>query len=37
MHKDAQKWALNDIVVPADQNIKRTEEEKVEKLRSTRN
>ena len=31
VHKDTQKWTLNDIAVPADQNITRTEEEKVEK------
>ena len=31
MHKDTQKWTLIDIAVPADQNINRTEEEKVEK------
>ena len=37
MHKDAQKKALIAIVVSADQNIKQTDEEKVEKLRSTRN
>ena len=31
MHKDTQKWALIDIAVLADQNITRTEEEKVKK------
>ena len=31
VHKDTQKWTLTDIAVPADQNINRTEEEKVEK------
>ena len=31
MHKDTQDWTLIDIAVPADQNIIRTEEEKVEK------
>ena len=31
VHKDTQKWTLIDIAVPADQNITRTEEEKVEK------
>ena len=31
MHKDTQKWTLIDIAVPADQNIIRTEEEKVAK------
>ena len=31
VHKDTQKWTLIDIAVPADQNIIRTEEEKVEK------
>ena len=31
VHKDTQKWTLTDIAVPADQNITRTEEEKVEK------
>ena len=31
MHKDTRKWTLIDIAVPADQNISRTEEEKVEK------
>ena len=31
VHKDTQKWTLIDITVPADQNIIRTEEEKVEK------
>ena len=29
VHKDTQKWTLIDIAVPADQNIIRTEEEKV--------
>ena len=32
VHKDTQKWTLIDIAVPADQNITRSEEEKVEKL-----
>ena len=31
VHKDTQKWTLSDIAVPADQNITRPEEEKVEK------
>ena len=31
VHKDTQEWTLIDIAVPADQNIIRTEEEKVEK------
>ena len=31
VHKDRQKWTLIDVAVPADQNIIRTEEEKVEK------
>ena len=31
VHKDTKKWILVDIAVPADQNITRTEEEKVEK------
>ena len=31
VHKDTQDWTLIDIAVPADQNIIRTEEEKVEK------
>ena len=31
VHKDTQKWTLIDIAVPADQNITRIEEEKVEK------
>ena len=31
VHKDTQKWTLIDIAVSADQNITRTEEEKVEK------
>ena len=31
VHKDTQKWTLIGITVPADQNITRTEEEKVEK------
>ena len=31
VHEDTQKWTLNDIAVPADQNIIRTEKEKVEK------
>ena len=31
VHKDTQKWTLIDTAVPADQNITRTEEEKVEK------
>ena len=31
VRKDTQKWTLIDIAVPADQNIIRTEEEKVEK------
>ncbi|XP_068690191.1 uncharacterized protein [Montipora foliosa] len=31
VHKDTQKWILIDIAVLADQNITRTEEEKVEK------
>ena len=31
VHKGTQKWTLIDIAVPADQNIIRTEEEKVEK------
>ena len=31
MHKGTQKWTLIDIAVPANQNITRTEEEKVEK------
>ena len=31
MHKDTQKWTLIDVVVPADQNIIRTEEKNVEK------
>ena len=31
VHKDTQKWTLIDIAVPADQNITRTEEDKVEK------
>ena len=31
VHKDTEKWTLISIVVPADQNITRTEEEKVEK------
>ena len=32
VHKDTEKWTLNDAAVPADQNITRTEEEeKVEK------
>ena len=30
VHKNTQKWTLNDIAAPADQNIVRTEEEKVE-------
>ena len=30
MHKDTQKWIFIDIAVPADQNITRNEEEKVE-------
>ena len=30
-HNDTQKWTLVDIAVPADQNITRVEEEKVEK------
>ena len=29
MHKDTQKWTVIDIAVPADQNIIRTDEEKV--------
>jgi len=33
VHKDTQKWTLIDIAVPADQNIIRTEEEKVEKYK----
>ena len=31
VHKGTQKWTLIDIAVPANQNITRTEEEKVEK------
>ncbi|XP_068717065.1 uncharacterized protein [Montipora capricornis] len=31
VHENTQKWTLIDIAVPADQNISRTEEEKVEK------
>ena len=31
VHKDTQKWTLIDIAVSGDQNIIRTEEEKVEK------
>ena len=31
VHKDTQKWTLIDIAVPADQNITKTEEEKVDK------
>ena len=31
VHKDTQKWTLIDIAVPVDQNITRTQEEKVEK------
>ena len=31
VHKDTKKWTLIDIAVPVDQNIPRTEEEKVEK------
>ena len=31
VHKDAQKWTLIDTAVPVDQNITKTEEEKVEK------
>ena len=31
VHKDALEWKLIDIAVPADQNIIRTEEEKVER------
>ena len=31
VHKDTQKWTLVDVAVSADQNITRTEEEKVEK------
>ena len=31
VHKDTQDWTLIDIALPADQNIIRTEEEKVEK------
>ena len=31
VNKDTQKWTLIDIAVPADQNIIRTEEEKVAK------
>ena len=31
VHKDAQDWTLNDIAVPADQNIIRVEEENVER------
>ena len=31
VHKDTQKWTLIEIAVPADQNIIRTEKEKVEK------
>ena len=31
VHKDTQKWTLINIAVPEDQNITRTEEEKVEK------
>ena len=34
--KDTQKWTLTDIAVPADQNITRTEEEKVEKYQEIR-
>ena len=30
-HEDTKKWTLIDIAVPAEQNITRTEEEKVEK------
>ena len=31
VHKDTEKWTLIDIALPEDQNITRTEEEKVEK------
>ena len=31
VHKDKQTWTLIDIAVPADQNITRTEEEKLKK------
>ena len=31
MHKNTQKWTFIDVAVPADQNITRTEKEKVEK------
>ena len=31
VHRDTQKWTLIDIAVPTDQNITRTEQEKVEK------
>ena len=31
VHNDTRKWTLIDIAVPADQNITRAEEEKVEK------
>ena len=31
MQRDTKEWALIDIAVPADQNVSKTEQEKVEK------